>query len=183
MSRLGKKPIVVPNEVEVRLEKDTLFFKGKKGELTQPILPFLKAELKDQGKEITVTSLSNNKQAKANWGTMVALVKNAIEGVDKGFSRSLIIEGVGFRANLEGGDLVLLVGFSHPVKYHPLDGVTVSVDKNVIKVDGINKHSVSETAAQIRRIKKPEPYKGKGIHYEGEVIRRKAGKKAATAAS
>lgn len=179
MSRLGKKPITIPEEVNVSQESGRLIFKGKKGDLFLPILPFIKANLED--KQLVFEPLNGNSQCRANWGTMASLAQNMIEGVNKGFEKKLIIEGVGYRAKMEGASLLLNVGFSHPVKFDQPQGTVISVDKNTITVQGIDKNLVGQTAAQIRKIKKPEPYKGKGIHYEGEVIRRKAGKKAAGA--
>ena len=177
MSKIGKKPIVVLEGVEVQLKDGVLHFKGKQGELELKLIPYISVEIKD--KSLLFTSTASHKQARANWGTIAALAKNAIQGVSEGFSKKLQLEGIGYRANLEGKNLVLNVGFSHPVKYEPLIGVKLSVEKNIITVSGLDRALVGEVAAQIRRIKKPEPYQGKGIRYFGEVIRRKAGKKAA----
>lgn len=176
MSKLGKKPIKVPQGVEVEEKEGFFYCKGPKGELRVQILPFLKVQIKEG--EVIISPSSLEKQAKANWGTMAALIRNALEGVVKGYTKSLIVEGVGYRASKEGDNLVLHVGFSHPVKFKPPAGIEINVDKNTIKVGGIDKALVGQVAAQIRKIKKPEPYKGKGIRYEGEVIRRKQGKKA-----
>ncbi|TSC89103.1 MAG: large subunit ribosomal protein L6 [Parcubacteria group bacterium Gr01-1014_3] len=183
MSKIGKKPIVIPEGVEVKLgQKDdvaVLDFKGKEGSLSIPVLEHTKIEIKE--KELAVTTESTNKYGRSNWGTMAALIKNAIEGVSKGFTKTLDIEGIGFKASLDGNNLVLNVGFSHPVKYTTPAGIKIVVEKSSIKVSGIDRALVGQVAAQIRKVKEPEPYQGKGIRYRGEVVRRKAGKKVAGA--
>ena len=182
MSKIGKRPIAILDGVEVKITKDALEFKGKESAILLPILPFLKAEIKPDAtdkSELIFTIAKGDKQANANWGTMAALAKNAIIGVSQGFSKTLEIEGIGFKAALEGANLTLNVGFTHPVKFITPAGIKILVEKNVIKIFGADKALVGETAANIRKIKKPEPYKGKGIRYQGEVIRRKAGKKVA----
>lgn len=179
MSKIGKKPIVIPEGVEVQPKDGLLSFKGKEGSLELRILPFTKIEIKEN--QISVSLTHKNKQSRANWGTMASLIKNALAGVKEGFSKKLQLEGIGYRVNMEGKNLVLTVGFSHPIKYEPSAGIKVVVEKNIISISGVDKALVGEVAAQIRRIKKPEPYQGKGIRYVGEVVRRKAGKKAATA--
>ena len=165
----------------MKVVEDALEFKGKEGSLRLPILPYVKVELKteERGNEILIYSKEDVKQARANWGTMAALTKNAIKGVAEGFSKNLEIEGIGFKASLEGNRLVLNVGFTHPVKFESPAGIKIVVEKNQIKIFGIDRFLVGETAANIRKIKKPEPYKGKGIRYQGEVVRRKQGKKVA----
>ena len=177
MSKLAKKPIPIPEGVKIETGDKTLNFKGKQGSIALPVLEYVKIEPKE--KEITISSIAHHKQARANLGTMAALIKNALTGVNHGFEKKLEIEGIGFKAFMEGENLSLAVGFTHPVKYHAPAGVKISVEKNVIKVSGADKNTVGQAAAQIRKIKKPEPYKGKGIHYAGEVVRRKAGKKVA----
>ena len=181
MSKLGKKPITIPQGVEVQLRDGVFYFKGSQGSLEQELLPGLTAEIKDN--QIIIKPLDGDRQTKANWGTMVALIKNTLQGVSQGFSKTLQMEGIGFRAQLQDKDLILSVGFSHPVKFTPPQGVKVSVEKNLIKISGIDRQLVGQAAAQIRKIKPPEPYLGKGIRYEGEIIRRKAGKKAAATAT
>ena len=183
MSKIGRKPILISSGVEVKAVNNELEFKGKEGSLKMPVLPHIKVKLKtgEQGNEILVYSEESVKQAKANWGTMAALTKNAIRGVAEGFSKTLEIEGIGFKASMEGSKLVLHVGFSHPVKFETPAGVKIAVEKNQIKVFGVDRALVGETAANIRKIKKPEPYKGKGIRYQGEIVRRKQGKKVAGA--
>ncbi len=177
MSKIGKKPVIIPDNVEVKENDGFLNIKGQGGELSLKILPYIKTEIKE--KEISFAPLNNSKQARANWGTIRSLTENAVLGVSKGFQKSLEIEGVGFRANLEGDTLILNIGLSHPIKFNSPEGIKISIVKNVITVSGISKELVGKTAAKIRSMKKPEPYKGKGIRYQGEIIRRKAGKKAA----
>lgn len=181
MSKIGKKPITIPVHVEVKESDGFLKVEGQGGELNLKVLPYIKTEIRD--KEISFSTLTNSKQARANWGTMRSLTQNAVMGVSKGFERFLEIEGVGFRANLEGSILILNIGLSHPIKFNPPDGIKISVVKNTIMVSGVDKELVGKTAAKIRSFKKPEPYKGKGIRYRGEIVRRKAGKKMAGAAA
>ncbi len=177
MSKIGKQPITVPEGVEVKINDGIFDLKGKVGEFFVKSLPFIETKLENN--VISFNVKNNSKQAKANWGTLRALVQNAITGVSEGFMKNLIIEGVGFRANMEGESLVLNVGLSHPVKIAPPAGIKISVEKNLIKISGVDKDLVGKIAASIRAVKKPEPYKGKGIRYEKEIIRRKAGKKVA----
>lgn len=180
MSKLAKKPIPIPNGVEAKLIDGVLEFSGKEGKLTIKIPDFVSVDLKDGQLFLKLTN--RNKQSRANIGTAAALIKNAINGVSQGFQKTLGLEGIGFRATLEGNSLILNVGFSHPVKYTPPAGIKITVEKNtVIKVSGIDKALVGQAAAEIRKIWPPEPYQGKGIRYQGEVIRRKAGKKVAGA--
>ena len=177
MSKIGKKPIKIPEGVTVDLKDGYLAVKGKLGELKVPVLEFVKAEINDG--VIKLLSLGADKQARANWGTMGALIQNAIVGVKDGYTKILEIEGIGFKAALEGKNLVLNIRFSHPVKSATPEGVAIVIEKGIIKISGQDKSLVGEVAAQIRRLRKPEPYKGTGIRYKGEVIRRKAGKKVA----
>lgn len=177
MSKLARKPIQIPSGVAVVSKDGALEIKGPKGGLVLRVLDSIEVNINDN--IIFVSTKRENVQARANCGTMAALLKNALRGVNEGFSKRLEIEGIGFRASMEGKTLVLNVGFTHPVKFEPPEGVSVSVEKNVIVVTGIDKYLVGQAAALIRKAKKPEPYKGKGIHYVGEVIRRKAGKKVA----
>ena len=177
MSKLAKKPIIIPEGVEVKLNGSVLEFSGKEGKLTVPVLEFIAAELKDG--QLSFGLAKETKQGRANWGTMASLAKNAVLGVSQGFSKTLEMDGIGYKASMEGGNVVLNVGFTHPVKFTPPATVKVTVEKGLIKIFGADKFLVGETAAKIRKICPPEPYKGKGIHYLGEVIRRKAGKKVA----
>jgi len=181
MSRLGKKPIEIPEGIEVTTSDSIITVKGKMGTLTVPILPFIKAEAKD--KAMTFEVLGDNHQGLINLGTIASLFKNALVGLETGYAKSLKIEGVGYKVAVEGKNLSFNVGFSHPVKFIVPEGIKAEVDKNTIKISGIDKYLVGQTAANIRKIKKPEPYKGKGIRYENEVVRRKAGKKVGASAA
>jgi len=176
MSRLGKKPIKIPEGVDVEIKNSVVSVKGPKGMLDRDFNDFVKIDKQD--KIIQLSPVSKNERAKAFWGTYTSHLRNMIEGVKNGFSKKLILEGVGFRVSLEGQELVFNVGFSHPVNFKIPEGIEIKVEKNNIEVSGIDKQLVGQTAAEIRALKKPEPYKGKGIRYKDEVIRRKAGKKA-----
>ncbi len=177
MSKIGKKLIVIPDNVDVKINDGLLEFKGKNGNLNLKIPPFIKIDIKD--KTIIFTPENDLKQTISNWGTIRALSNNAIIGLTQGFEKILEIEGIGYSANMEGNTLVLNIGFSHPIKFISPEGVKIFVEKNTIKISGLNKALVGETAAEIRAFRKPEPYKGKGIRYQKEIIRRKAGKKMA----
>jgi len=179
MSRVGKKPILIPQGIEVKISDNKVVVKGPKGEITKEIRPEIKIEV-SEGK-ILVSPQKETQKTKAFWGLTRALIFNMIEGVTKGYEKKLQIEGVGYRASLEGEDLVLQVGFSHPVKIKKTESIKFSVEKNVITVSGIDKELVGQIAAKIRRVRPPEPYKGKGIRYLGEEVRRKVGKKVVTA--
>ncbi|HDN79354.1 MAG: 50S ribosomal protein L6 [Chloroflexi bacterium] len=176
MSRIGRLPIPIPKGVDVRIDGLTVTVKGPKGELTKTFPEGVTIAVED-GK-IVVRRVSDNRRHKAFHGLTRALLANMVEGVTKGFEKKLEIEGVGYRAELQGKDLVLWVGYSHPVRLQPLPGVTFKVERGgrEITVQGIDKQVVGEMAARIRRVRPPEPYKGKGIRYAGEHIRRKAGK-------
>lgn len=179
MSRLGKKPIQIPEKVEVNLDKRTVKVKGPKGELERKIRPEIKIEKKDDYLQLEIQVES--KKSKAFLGLERSLVSNMIEGVNKGFEKKLEMKGVGYRARMEGATLVVEAGFSHPVKMDPPTGIEITVEKGKIKVSGIKKEQVGQVAAKIRDIRPPEPYKGKGIRYVGEEVFRKEGKKAVTA--
>ena len=179
MSRLIKKPITIDSGATVTKNGDVLVVKGPKGEL-QVNIPH-GVEVKTEGANLTVSSIGNGSTAFA--GTVYALTKNALVGVTQGFTKILEIEGVGYRAVMEGKTLVLYLGYAQPVKLAVPEGVQITIEKNMIKVVGVSKEAVGQAAAEIRALKKPEPYKGKGIHYQGEVIRRKVGKKAGATAS
>ncbi|HOX21496.1 MAG TPA: 50S ribosomal protein L6 [Candidatus Paceibacterota bacterium] len=178
MSKIGKKIINLPAGVEVQINVSELMAKGPKGELKLAIFPGFKAELTDKELQILPPAKAN-KQTPALWGTLRALINNMVVGVSQGYEKKLELEGIGFKAAVEGDNLILNLGFSHPVKFPIAQGLKITVVKNLITISGIDKDLVGRTAAEIRSLKKPEPYKGKGIHYLGEVIRRKAGKKAA----
>ena len=175
MSKIGRKLIALKEGVVVTQSGDTIKVENKGKVVTVPLLPSVSFEIKD--KQIMVDSKDDSKQGRANWGTVRALLQNAVLGVTQDFSKVLELEGIGFKVALEGKNVVMNLGFSHPVKYEPPQGITVKVEKNIITISGSDKGLVGATAAKIRQFKKPEPYKGKGIHYKGEVIRRKAGKK------
>ncbi|MDO8536829.1 MAG: 50S ribosomal protein L6 [bacterium] len=182
MSRLAKKSIKISEGVSIKKEGNILVVQGPKGEKKVLLVPGIDVLI--EGREVWVKSGTfKRKKDKALHGTAWSLTKNAIEGVSLGFSRILEIEGVGYRAVLEGGELVLHLGYAVPVRFPIPKEVKIEVEKNVIKISGVDKELVGRVAANIRAFKKPEPYKGKGIHYAGEVIRRKVGKKAAAAAA
>jgi len=175
MSRIGKKPISVPSGVEVKIDGRKVVVRGPKGTLDLEIHPHVEASLAD-GFVIVKVEDETDVSDRALWGLFVRLINNMITGVTAGFERKLEINGIGFKVALQGKILKLDVGFSHEVNFPTPDGINITVEKNVITVAGIDKQLVGETAAQIRRIKKPEPYKGKGIKYLEETIQRKAGK-------
>ncbi len=177
MSRIGKKPITLPQGVTAEVTEKLITVKGAKGELKQSIHPEVKIEVQDGKILVTPAGKEFSKKGRGLWGLHRALVANMVEGVNKGFEKKLEIEGVGFKANVQGDELVLNIGFTHPVKIKKVPGVEFAVEKNVITITGIDKERVGFMAALIRKQKKAEPYKGKGIKYQGEVIRRKEGKK------
>ncbi|MBI4457755.1 50S ribosomal protein L6 [Candidatus Uhrbacteria bacterium] len=179
MSRVGKKILPIPKEVDVRIEGSEVKVKGPKGQLSLVLHPHVSAAVADGNLTVDVKDHENVKD-RALWGLFRRLIGNMVTGVTKGFSKQLEINGVGFRAAAAGKNLKLEVGFSHDVNFAIPEGINVVVEKNLITVTGIDRQLVGETAAQIRRIKKPEPYKGKGIKYVDEVIKRKAGKSAKT---
>lgn len=176
MSRIGKKPILIPEGVEVKIEENKLMVQGPKGQLSKDLRPEIKVEVKD--KNIIILPKEETKLAKALWGTTRAIIANMIKGVTEGYEKKLEIEGLGFKAQLSGENLILSLGFSHPVEVRAPSGIKFLVEKNIITVSGIDKELVGQTAASIRKLKLPEPYKGKGIKYLGERVRRKMGKKA-----
>lgn len=176
MSRIGKKPIETPSGTTVKIDGNLVLVKGPKGELRKEIAPEIKIE--QSGNQLILSPSRRTKKTPALWGLNRMLVYNMIEGATKGFEKKLELEGVGFKVALQGVDLNLSLGFSHPVIFKAVPGVTYKVEKNTITVSGVDKELVGQVAANIRVLKKPEPYKGKGIHYQGEVIKRKAGKRA-----
>ncbi|MCL4406451.1 MAG: 50S ribosomal protein L6 [Patescibacteria group bacterium] len=179
MSKIGKQPIKIIEGVKVSLKDGVLKFSGTNADLEVKLLPGVEAEIKEN--EVSFKPQDDSDQTKANWGTMRALSANAMSGAAKDFVKSLKIEGIGFKAAVEGTNLVLNLGFSHPIKLTLPQGVKASVEKNIITVSGADKFMVGQIAAKIRSFKKPEPYLGKGIMYTDEVVRRKAGKKVAGA--
>jgi large subunit ribosomal protein L6 len=180
MSRLIKKSIAIPAGVTVSKNGERLILKGEKGERQIALPPIVNVKIEKDA--IKIESRSGLKRARAISGTTWALVKNALEGVSKGFSKILEIEGVGYRANIEGDTLVLSLGYAEPVRFGVPAGVGITVSKNTIIISGNDKELVGRVAAQIRHLKKPEPYKGKGIRFQGEIVKRKVGKKAVVAA-
>jgi large subunit ribosomal protein L6 len=181
MSRLIKKPILVDGGVTITEAGRQILVKGPKGEQSVPLLDFTKLDISPDA--VRVSLGKDTKQGRANVGTLWSLIQNAIEGVKNEFLKVLEIEGIGYKAAMEGGTLVLSLGFVNPIRLTPPKGIAIVVEKNVIKISGIDKQMVGQIAAKIRSFKKPEPYKGKGIRYQGEVVRRKAGKKATASAS
>ena len=176
MSRIGKLPVVIPSGVEVKVEAGAVLVKGPKGELHQHILTDAVDVKLDDGKVVVVRKGDAKTQRSAH-GLTRTLIANMVEGVSKGFRKSLEITGVGYRAAKSGERLNLSLGFSHPIAFEPPAGVALTVEgQNKIHVEGIDKQVVGQVAADIRRLRKPEPYKGKGIRYEGERIRKKLGK-------
>jgi len=176
MSRIAKHPIKLLSGVEAKLAGKKLTIKGKKGELHLDIDSEINAEVKDGA--VILKKASESRQARAMWGTTSSLVRGMMKGVSEGYSKRLIIEGVGFRAALQGKDLVLQLGFSHEVKFKVPQGIEVKVPKQTeIEIYGIDKQKVGQVAAELYLMKRPEPYKGKGINYEGRRILRKEGKK------
>lgn len=180
MSRIGKNPITIPSGVEVKLTDNVIEVKGPKGSLKEKLHPLVSVELKDNIAQIKIKD-ETDKSQRALWGLFGSLVRNMITGVTEGFSKKLEINGVGMKYAVSGKKVILNVGFSHPVEFAIPEGVSIAVEANIMTISGIDKQLVGETAAQIRRIKKIEPYKGKGIRYVGELFVKKAGKSAAKA--
>lgn len=180
MSRIGKKPILIPKGVEVKVDKFSVMVKGPKGELNLKIHPHVTVTV--SAEEVLITVLKPEiKDNNALWGLYGSLIKNMVIGVTSGFEKKLEINGVGFRAQVSGDKITLNLGFSHPVEFVLPKGIKAEIEKNVISLSGVDKQLVGEIAAQIRALKLPEPYKGKGIKYVDEIIRKKAGKAAKAA--
>jgi len=182
MSRIGKKIINIPEKVEIQINDGLIMVKGPKGELKQKLPAEISLTMDKSQATINPKDASDKKQ-KALWGTWRQLINNMILGVTEGFEKKLEINGVGYKAEIKNNILVLNIGYSHPVNFPIPTNIKIIVDKNIITVSGFDKYLVGETAAAIRKTRKPEPYKGKGIKYLEEIIRRKAGKqvKSATA--
>ncbi|MBL0717314.1 MAG: 50S ribosomal protein L6 [Desulfosarcina sp.] len=175
MSRVGKKPILIPDNVEVTYKEKFLNVKGEKGVLARSIHPAI--DLKVENKTIYVTVYKDDRISRSLQGSMRSLVANMVHGVSKGFERELQINGIGYRAALKGNSITINLGYSHPIDFALPEGISATVDKkNSIKLAGIDKQVLGQTAASIRMLRPPEPYKGKGIKYAEEHIRRKAGK-------
>ena len=176
MSRIGKKAVAVPSGVTVTIEGQTVTVKGPKGQLAWTVAEEI--EVKQEGAELLLTKRVDNTRAQAMWGLSRTLVANMVEGVTSGFEKTLELVGVGYRAAMKGNALSMQLGFSHEVDVPPPAGVTFAVPKQTeINISGIDKQVVGEIASQIRRLRPPEPYKGKGVRYAGEQVRRKEGKK------
>lgn len=174
MSRIGKKPIEIPQGVEVKIEGQVVTAKGPLGTEVVEVRPEISLKIEDN--HVIATKLADTREADALYGLSRTLVANAIIGVKEGFVKKLEINGVGYRAQMQGKTLNMALGYSHPVNIEPPEGITISVEGNKITVKGSNKQTVGDVASLIRSKRKPEVYKGKGIKYEGEYIRRKAGK-------
>jgi large subunit ribosomal protein L6 len=176
MSRIGKKAVAVPSGVTVTIEGQTVTVKGPKGQLAWTVAEEI--EVKQEGGELTLSKRQETQRAQAMWGLSRTLVANMVQGVTQGYEQTLELVGVGYRAAMKGQALSMQLGFSHDVDIPPPAGITFVVPKQTeIKISGIDKQMVGETAARIRRIRPPEPYKGKGVRYAGEKVRRKEGKK------
>lgn len=182
MSRIGKQLITIPDGVTVTIATGQISVKGPKGELHQTIHPSVTVKQDDKTLAVTVAK-PEEKSQKSLWGLYRRLIGNMVTGVTVGFSKKLEVNGVGYRAAVTGPVLALQLGYSHPINYQIPAGITITVEKNVITVAGMDKQVVGQTAAEIRSLRKPEPYKGKGIKYADEIIRRKAGKAAAKGAA
>lgn len=180
MSKIGKLPIAIAQGISLKVEGPTVEVAGPKGTATVNKPEGIEVEI-EEGTALVSAKEQNDKKIRSLFGMFRANLSNAVKGVESGFEKTLEMKGVGYRAQMQGADLVLSVGFSHPVKFTPQEGVKLSVADNVISIMGIDKALVGEMAAKIRKVRKPEPYKGKGIMYKGEHIRRKAGKAAKAA--
>ncbi len=178
MSRLGKLPIKLSKEIQAKIENNFIFIKGPKGELSQKLNNLVEVNVNDDEIIVSIKDKENKKQ-KAMWGLYRSLINNMVLGVQTGFEKKLEVNGVGYKVSVSGDKLTLNVGYSHPVDFNLEAGITANVEKNIITIFGIDKQSVGDTAARIRKIRKPEPYKGKGIKYVDEIIIRKVGKTAA----
>ena len=177
MSRLGKKGIEIPANTEVKINGDVITVKGPLGELSKTFKKNIAVSI--EGNIVSLKPVKETLENKALWGTYASHIMNMIEGVNKGYTNKLIVEGIGYKADITPTEITLKVGFSHPVKVLIPKNLKVSSDKGVIVINGIDKELVTSFASGLKSIKKPEPYKGKGIRFEGEVIRRKEGKKTA----
>lgn len=177
MSRLAKRPIQIPAKTEVTVGSGVVAVKGPKGTLQKPLHRAVSVEVGPEG--VQVSPKNDSLEARALIGTYASHIRNMVAGVNQGFAKKLLIEGVGFKWDVQGKTLNLSLGFSHPVKVAIPEGLTVTAEKGVLTIAGFDKELVGQFSADVRSLKKPEPYKGKGIRYEGEVIRRKQGKKAA----
>ena len=174
MSRIGRQPILIPSTVEIKTADELIMVSGPKGHLNQAQMPGINFLIEDS--RCLVSRADDTKQNRARHGLMRSLLANMVVGVTEGFKKQLEIVGIGYKVRLEGKTLILNVGFSHEVKFEIPEDIDASVEGNNIEISGIDKQKVGQTAAAIRALKKPEPYKGKGIRYKDEVVRRKTGK-------
>lgn len=185
MSRIGKKPIPIPEGVKIGCDKETVTVEGPKGKLDQKIHSLMKIEVDNEGKRVFVKTHFDSRQSKALHGLTRSLIANNIQGVTEGFSKSLEIVGIGYNVKIQGKDLLLQLGFSHPIKMEIPQGIEVEITSQTnpgkLTVKGVDKQLVGQFTANIRSLRKPEPYKGKGVKYADEIIRRKAGKAVASA--
>lgn len=176
MSRIGKKTIEIPAKTEVTVDGSAVTVKGPNGEIKKAIHPYIGISV--DGGLVTVSPLNETRLAKALWGTFASHVINMCKGVNEPYSKKLILDGIGYRMAVNGNTITLSVGFSHKVDVTIPEGITAIIEKNELTISGVDKEAVGQFAANVRAIKKPEPYKGKGFHYSDEVILRKQGKKA-----
>ena len=176
MSRIGKQPIEIPEKTEVTVADNAVRVRGPAGELARSLRPEVNVEIKAGA--VHVSPARNSKISRALWGTYASLIKSMVKGVNEAFAKKLVVEGVGYRVAQSGANVELNVGFSHPVALAIPEGISVTAEKNEITVTGADKERVGQFAAEIRAVRKPEPYKGKGIRYHDEVVRRKQGKRA-----
>ncbi|MBP7830079.1 MAG: 50S ribosomal protein L6 [Kiritimatiellae bacterium] len=174
MSRIGKQPVAIPQGVTVTVEGRTVRVKGPKGELAWECVPYIQVAVKDG--RVEVACERKDKQGSAVYGTTRSLIANMVRGVKDGYSKTLEIQGVGFRATLQGRKLVLALGYSHPIEFAIPEGITVKMEDGNIVVSGADKHLVGDVSARLRSFYPPEPYKGKGVRLKGEYVRRKVGK-------
>jgi large subunit ribosomal protein L6 len=176
MSRIGKKPVPIPAGVQVKIDGSEVTVKGPKGELKRTFVESI--SVTQEGAELKVTRPDDLRETRALHGLTRALLNNMVEGVTRGFKKTMVVEGVGYRAEMAGKNLMLYLGYSHPIIVVPPDGIAIGADPKAktISVEGIDKEKVGEISAEIRSLRPPEPYKGKGIRYDNELVRRKAGK-------
>jgi len=177
MSRIGKKGITLPEKTEIKISDGLISVKGPLGELSRPLHPVI--EVKVEGNAVTLMPKKETLESRALWGTYASHIANMVSGVNKPFEKKLVLEGIGYKSEVRGDKMVFALGFSHPVEVAIPAGLKVTAEKNVITVSGSDKELVGSFAANIRALKKPEPYKGKGMRYHDEVIARKQGKKSA----
>lgn len=177
MSRIGKKPVEIPEKTTVLVNDNTVVVKGPLGELSKKLHRSILVSIENN--QAVVSPRDDSRLARALWGTYASHIRNMVQGVNQVFEKKLVLEGIGYKVSVSGNNLELIVGFSHSVKMEIPEGITVVVEKNVISISGSNKEQVGQFTAEVRAVKKPEPYKGKGIRYEDEIVRRKQGKKAA----